>query len=139
MRLKFGQYDPLFRGLIDQAQERHPRLLPEAVDTEDFSLWRSPRQGLVLETTNQDLAEKVIELINRWHKKEAAKGSEAGLPMRQACTQVRSTHDVFRVPRCHLGRFINPGYPIGAKSEACGRAKDNVLWANRTDTIVPSG
>ncbi len=66
-------------------------MLPEAVDTGDFSLWRSPRQGTVLETTNQDVAEKVMKLINRWHKKEAAKCLEAGLPMRQVYTQVRST------------------------------------------------
>ena len=89
--MKFGQYDALFRALVDQAQERHPRLLLEAVETEDFSLWRSPKRGAVLETTNQDVSEKVIELINRWHKKEAAKGSEAGLTMRKVYTQVRST------------------------------------------------
>jgi hypothetical protein len=66
-------------------------LLPEAADTGDFSLWRSPRQGAVLETTNQDVADKVIKLINCWCKKETAKGLEAGLPMRQVYTQVRST------------------------------------------------
>ena len=91
VRRKFGQYDGPFRALVDQARKRHPRLLPEAVETEDFSLWRSPRRGAVLETTNQDVSEKVIELINRWRKKEAAKGSEAGLAMRQVYTQVRST------------------------------------------------
>jgi hypothetical protein len=48
-------------------------------------------------------------------------------------------HKVFGVPRCQKGRFINPGYPVGAESEARGRAKDNVPRANRTDTIVPSG
>jgi hypothetical protein len=61
------------------------------VNTEDFSLWRSPRQGAVLETTNQDVSKKVIELINRWRSKEAASGSVAGLPMRQVSTQVKST------------------------------------------------
>ena len=91
VRSKFGQYDALFRGLIDQAQACHPWLLSEAVDIGNFSLWRPPRQGAVLETTNQDMAEKVIKLINRWHKKEATKGLEAGLPMRQVYTQVRST------------------------------------------------
>ncbi len=91
--MKFGQYDPLYRALVDQARERHVRLLPEAVETEDFSLWRSPRRGAFLDTTNQDVPEKVIKLINRWRKKkkEAAKGSEAGLAMRQVYTQVRST------------------------------------------------
>jgi hypothetical protein len=90
-RLKFGKYDPTFRFLIDLARETQEGLLPEVVETGDFSLWRSPRQGAVLETTNQDELEKVIELINRWRKKEAAKGSEAGLPMRQVYMQVRST------------------------------------------------
>ena len=91
--MKFGQYDALYRALVDQARERHPRLLLEAVETEDFSLWRSPRRGAVLETTNQDVSKKVIELINHWRKKEAAKGSEVGLAMRQVYTQtqVRST------------------------------------------------
>ncbi len=44
-----------------------------------------------METTNQDVSEKIIDLINRWRKKEAAKVSEAGLAMRQVYTQVRST------------------------------------------------
>lgn len=91
VRLKFGKYDPTFRSLINLARETQEGLLPEVVETGDFSLWRLPRQGAVLETTNQDVSEKVIELINRWRKKEAAKGSEAGLPMRQVYTQVRSS------------------------------------------------
>ena len=91
VRLKFGKYDPTFRALVDAARQEEEGLLPEAVETGDFSLWRSPRRGAVLETTNQDVSEKIIELINRWRKKEAAKGSVAGLPMRQVYTQVRST------------------------------------------------
>ena len=38
-----------------------------------------------------DVSEKVIKLTNRWRKKEVAKGSEAGIAMRQVYTQVRST------------------------------------------------
>ena len=56
-RRKFGQYDALYRALVDQVRERHPRLVLEAVQTDDFSLWRSPRRGVVLETTNQDVSE----------------------------------------------------------------------------------
>jgi hypothetical protein len=91
VRLKFGRYDTAFRALIDLAREQHDGLLPDAVETGDFSLWKSPRRGGVLETTNQDDSEKVIELINRWCKKEAAKGSEVGLSMHQVYMQVRST------------------------------------------------
>ncbi len=91
VRLKFGIYNHVFRALVDIARELHFRLLPEVVETGDFSLWRPPRRGAVLETMNQDVVEKVIELVNRWRKKEAAKGSKAGLPMWQVYTQVKST------------------------------------------------
>jgi hypothetical protein len=91
VRSKFGQYDNTFRLLIDLARDRHERLVPVVVETGDFSLWRSPRRGAVLEMTNQDVSEKVIELINRWRKKEGAKGLEVGLAMRQVYTQVKRT------------------------------------------------
>ena len=87
-RQKFAAYDEDFRQLIVRAREKYPRALPAAVDVNDFSLWRSLRRGAVLETINQDVSEKVIELINRW---KAARGSLPGLPMRQVYTQVRST------------------------------------------------
>jgi hypothetical protein len=87
---KFGAYQDYFRTLIDLARNQDPRLLPSSVETTDFSLWQSLRRGAVLETTNHNVDTKVIELINRWRKKEAARGSEAGLPMRQVYTQVRS-------------------------------------------------
>jgi hypothetical protein len=66
VRLKFGRCDTAFRALIDSAREQHEGLLPDAVETGDFSLWRSPRRGAMLETTNQDVSEKVIKLINPW-------------------------------------------------------------------------
>ncbi len=62
MRDRFCMYDATFYQLLDTAREESGELLPEVVDTEDFSLWRSPRRGAVLETTNQDVSEKVIEL-----------------------------------------------------------------------------
>ena len=77
--MKFGIYNHVFGDLIDRGRGLHFWLLPEVVETGDFSLWRSP------------VAEKVIKLINCWRKKEAAKGSKAGLPMRQEYTQVKST------------------------------------------------
>ena len=85
---KFGTYQDYFQTLINLARQQDPRLLPSSVETTDFSLWRSLRRGAVLETTNHNVDIKVIELINRWRKKEAVRGSEAGLPMRQVYTQV---------------------------------------------------
>ena len=89
-RAKFGKYQDYFRSLVKHVREEDPKLVPSAVETTDFSLWRSLRRGAVLETTNHRVDVQVIELINRWRKKEAARGSEAGLPMRQVYTQVRS-------------------------------------------------
>ena len=33
----------------------------------------------------------MVDEINRWRKKEAARGSEAGLPLRQVYTSVQHT------------------------------------------------
>jgi hypothetical protein len=89
-RAKFGHYQEYFRSLVERAREEDPKLVPSAVETVNFSLWRSLHRGAVLETTNNNVDVQVVELINRWRKKEAARGSEAGLPMRQVYTQVRS-------------------------------------------------
>ena len=90
-RAKFGKYDPTFRSLVTLARATNPRLVAAAIEPDDFSLWRSPRRGAVLETTHQGVDSKVMELINRWRSKEAAKGSMPNLPMRQVYTEVKST------------------------------------------------
>jgi hypothetical protein len=77
--------------LIAKARDKNPRLVPAVVEGTDFSLWRSPRRGAVLETMNHGVDTKVIGLVNHWRKNEAAKGSEPGLPMRQVYTQVWNT------------------------------------------------
>jgi hypothetical protein len=83
-------YQDYFRTLIERVLEEDQKLVPSAVEMSDFSLWRSLRRGAVLETTTHKVDVQVIELINRWCKKEAARGSKAGLPMRQVYTQVLS-------------------------------------------------
>ena len=90
-RAKFGKYDPTFRTLVSQARITNSRLVPQSIKAKDFSLWRSPRRGAVLETTQRGVDSKVMELINRWRTKEAAKGSVPNLPMRQVYTEVKST------------------------------------------------
>ena len=91
VRAKFGVYDSTFRSLVALARAKNPRLVPSVIELEDFSLWRSPRRGAVLETTHRGIDSKVMELINRWRSKEAAKGSVPNRPMRQVYTEVRST------------------------------------------------
>ena len=90
-RAKFGRYDATFRTLVTLARGTNSRLVPGAIEPEDFSLWRSPRRGAVLETTRRGVDSKVMELVNRWRSKEGAKGSVPNLPMRQVYTEVRST------------------------------------------------
>jgi hypothetical protein len=87
---KFGHYQEYFRSLVERVREEDPKLVPSTVETTNFSLWHSLCRGMVLETTNHKVDVQVIELINRWRKKEAAQGSEAGLPMRQVYTQMWS-------------------------------------------------
>jgi hypothetical protein len=81
VRAKFGVYDSTFRSLVALARAKNPRLVPLAIELEDFSLWRSPRRGAVLETTHRGIDFKVMELINQWRSKEAAKDSVPNLPM----------------------------------------------------------
>ena len=90
-RAKFGRYDATFRTLVTLARGTNSRLIPGAIEPEDFSLWRSPRRSAVLETTRRGVDSKVMELVNRWRSKEGAKGSVPNLPMRQVYTEVRST------------------------------------------------
>ncbi len=81
-RAKFGRYDTMFRILMTLAQGTNSRIVPGAIKPEDFSLWRSPRRGAILETTQQGVDSKIMELVNRSHSKEGAKGSVPNLPMR---------------------------------------------------------
>ena len=82
-RAKFGKYDTTFWSLVALAWAKNSRLVPQAIELEDFGLWRSPQRGAVLKTTHRCVDSKVMELINRWRSKKAAKGSVPNLPMRQ--------------------------------------------------------
>ena len=83
----------MFWTLVSQARVMNSRLVHQSIEAEDFSLWlwRPPRRGAVLETIQWGVDSKVIELINRWRTKEAAKGLVPNLPMQQIYTEVKST------------------------------------------------
>jgi len=87
-RAKFGDYDPIFRDYLTRVRNQYPNLIAASTDIDDYSLRRSGRRGATTEATNRDVDPKTIELINRWRKKEAARGTEPGLPMRQVYTEV---------------------------------------------------
>ena len=72
------------------AWAKNSRLVPSTIKPENFSLWHLPRRGAVLETNQRGVDSNVMELVNRWHSKEGAKGLVSNLPMRQVYTEVRS-------------------------------------------------
>ena len=101
-KASLGDYDPLFRQYLTRVREKRPKLFSKAVDISDYSLRRSLRRGATTEAENNKVDPVAIELINRWRKKEAAKGAEAGLPMRQVYTQVsRAIEAVLRFSQSH--------------------------------------
>ena len=90
-RGKIGDYDNMFKNYLRRVQQRYPKVVLPSLEIEDFGLWRSARRGDTTEATMNEIDEMIIELINRWRTREAAKGTEPGLPMRQVYTQVSST------------------------------------------------
>ena len=88
-RGKLSDYNDLFKEILGEVKEQRDGLIPEAREVDDFSLWRSGRQGSTTETSNKNVDIQVIELINRWSCKEAAKGAEPGLLMHQVYMSVK--------------------------------------------------
>ena len=87
-RASLGDYDPLFKDYVERAMKSRSKLFSSMVAVKDFSLRRSLRRGATAESENNKVDTVAIELINRWRKKEKARGAEAGLSMRQVYTQV---------------------------------------------------
>ena len=78
-KASLGDYDPLFRDYLAQAQKAFPKKFTSSVPVTDFSLRRSLRRGATTESENNAVDPVTIELINRWRKKERARRAEAGL------------------------------------------------------------
>lgn len=85
-----SMYDPTFRRLLARGKEAKPEAFSAMTEIDDYSLRRSLRRGSATEAQNNGVPEATIELINRWRKRERARGAEPGLPMRQVYTQARS-------------------------------------------------
>ena len=87
-RVALGDLGPQFRDYLERLRQVNPDLFLTSVAIEDFSLRRSLRRGATTASQNNKVDGLSIDLINRWRKKEAARGAEAGLSMRQVYTQV---------------------------------------------------
>ena len=92
-RASIADYDEAFRELVGKAMLRHPDKFSKKSEVQDFSLRRSLRRGSTTQALNNNVAGPTVDLINRWRKREGARGSEPGLAMRQVYTQVRSSLD----------------------------------------------
>jgi len=88
-RARLSRYNDEFRRLLERTRERDPSLFHAKTKIEDFSLRRSLRRGSTTEAQNNNVPVATIELINRWRKVENAKGTVAGLAMRQVYTQAQ--------------------------------------------------
>lgn len=90
---KLSDFNGDFQTFIALARERHPTTFSSKVEVEDYNLRRSLRRGSTTQAHNNGVSGPTIELINRWRKREAAKGAEPGLAMRQVYTQALSAVD----------------------------------------------
>ena len=86
--MRIADYEPVFVDVMNRQHESQPELFSVGICLENFSLRRSMRRGAIL-AVGDKVSEHVVNLINRWHKKERAQGTEPGLIMHQHYTQVR--------------------------------------------------
>jgi len=89
-RRRFGTYDPKLLELLEKVKTHFPQEIHKITQVDDFSLWRSGRRGAITEAANRKIDHHIIDLMGRWRRKEAARGTEPGLPMRQVYTQMKS-------------------------------------------------
>ena len=88
-RASIGDYDSTFRGYLTRLRVLRGALFLQGVDIQDYSGQRSFCRGSVQHALNQDVSQPVIDEANRWRRKEGARGTNAGLPLRQVYTLVR--------------------------------------------------
>jgi len=94
-RARISDYDDMFLKYMNILKDVSPDVFSVATIMELFSLRRSMRRGAIVATTGT-VPESVVELINRWRKKEQAEGSEANLNMRQTYAQVKSLYPTMK-------------------------------------------
>lgn len=85
-----GHYIPLLLELLEKVKTHIPRVIPDTMLAEDFSLWRSGCHGALTEAANQGVPQMMVDLMGRWRTKEVAWRTLPGLPMQQVYTQMKS-------------------------------------------------
>lgn len=92
-RAKMRDFNADFQQLVSVAMERSPNAFSSKADVEDFNLRRSMRRGSTTQSLNNKTPKDIINSMNRWRKREAARGAEPGLEMQQVYTQALSAVD----------------------------------------------
>ena len=87
-RQKMSYYEPMLIEHLHTVKSHFVEAIGKSTEVEDFSLWRSGRSGATTEAANNGVPQLVIETMGRWRKRELAKGTQAGLPMRQVYLRV---------------------------------------------------
>ena len=88
-RDRMSYYNDEFVECIYALHENKPHLFSKSSLLHMFALRRSLRRGSILETTNR-VSDTVIRLIDRWRKKEGAKGTEPGVTRQQTYTHAKN-------------------------------------------------
>ena len=87
-----SDYDTTFRSYLGKVRLAKGDLyFHKGARIEDYSLRRSLRRGSTSHATNQSVPPQVIDEINRWRKKEAARGGAGTFHLRQVYTTVIQT------------------------------------------------
>ena len=86
-RAKMRDFNDAFQEFVGKAMERNPGAFSSEVEVEGYNLRRSLRRGSTTQAHNNKTPASTITMVNRWRKREAARGAEPGLEMRQVYTQ----------------------------------------------------
>lgn len=90
---KMSDFNGTFQDYIKMAMDRTRGVFSSKLEVENFNLRRSLRRGSTTQSHNNKTPAETIEMVNRWRKKEAARGAEPGLGMRQVYTQALTAVD----------------------------------------------
>jgi hypothetical protein len=78
-KMSISEMDELCYSVLLEVQRRYPKVLSDSVKiTDEFSTFRSLRQGATSEAQNVKIPREVIEANNRWRKLSRAKGLTPG-------------------------------------------------------------
>ena len=89
-RAKMRDFNADFQQFVSIAMERSPHAFSNKAEVEDFNLRRSMRRGSTTQSLNNKTPPDIVNTMNRWRKREAARGAEPGLEMQQVYTQALS-------------------------------------------------